>query len=557
MSVLEEIVEWSRDRPGWQREALRRLVLNDELTDEDVRELTEICKSAHGLAEPQQIVPLAKDHVPTRDTAAAAVTLVSIFHLRGVNALAENQTLKLGRHLTVVYGDNAAGKTGYIRILKSACRARGPEKILGNVVSGAAPQTPVVAIKYRIGDETDPREWAGGAKDDSISRVSVFDTQSAAVYLTEKTDVAFRPFGLDLFDKLVRTCKFVRTRLESEQRGLGATALPPILTQVSPDTAVGKLLAGISSLTRPERVRGLARLSAEEETRLGLLESSLLDLQANDPAKLVQQLSLRAARVRGLARHLRNVESVLASAAVSALLEVRAEGRRKSEEASRLRAATFPVGMLPGTGADFWSSLWEAARRFSQEAAYPTANYPFLDEGAKCVLCQQDLDHDSRHRFKQFAAFVASTTERELRELRERFARLCREFTELKNSNEASQETISEIRIEQVAVADAMAAAIATNEKRREAVLAAISEDADLSPTCPALISAALEADALAVQLEERVRTLGTSASDELRKQMTSEVQELRARKLLAQHEQAVLSEIERKKKVAAYASFA
>jgi hypothetical protein len=89
-----------------------------------------------------------------------------------------------------VYGDNGAGKTGYIRILKNACRARGPEKILGNVVSGATPLTPVIAIKYKVGTEADPREWNSTGEDEFIARVCVFDTQCAAVYLTEKTDVA-------------------------------------------------------------------------------------------------------------------------------------------------------------------------------------------------------------------------------------------------------------------------------------------------------------------------------------------------------------------------------
>ncbi len=66
---------------------------------------------------------------------------------RGVNALAEDQTLKFGPNLTVIYGDNAAGKAGYIRILKSACRARGQEQVLGKVVSGATPLSRVVSIK--------------------------------------------------------------------------------------------------------------------------------------------------------------------------------------------------------------------------------------------------------------------------------------------------------------------------------------------------------------------------------------------------------------------------
>jgi len=251
VTVLQEILEWSYDRPAWQRDALRRLVLNGELSDNDIGALTDICKSAYGLAEQQDIVPLAKNHVPVKTAGSAPVSLLSIFHHHGVNALAEDQTLRFGPHLTVVYGDNAAGKTGYIRILKSACRARRQEQILGNVVSGAAPLSPVVSIKYEVGTEPQAREWAGNGEDEFISRVSVFDTQCAAVYLSEKTDVAFRPFGLDLFDKLVKACKAVRAKLESEQRALNSNALVGVQAQIPQGTAAARLLASVSSLTRP------------------------------------------------------------------------------------------------------------------------------------------------------------------------------------------------------------------------------------------------------------------------------------------------------------------
>jgi len=301
VTVLQELLEWSQDRPAWQRDALRRLVLRDELSDDDISALTDICKSAHGLAEQEDIAPLTSEHVPEKTGGSAPVSLVSIFHHRGVNALSENQTLKFGPNLTVVYGDNAAGKTGYIRILKSACRARGEEQILGNVVSGAAPLSPVVSIKYQVGPEPEPREWAGGDEDEFISRVSVFDTHCAAVYLTEKTDVAFRPFGLDLFDKLVKACRAVRAKLESEQRTLAPSALAALQRQIPEGTAVGKLLANISSLTSPELVHTLAHVSPEEAGQLAQLEKSLLDLQANDPEKLIRQLTLAARAYQRLA----------------------------------------------------------------------------------------------------------------------------------------------------------------------------------------------------------------------------------------------------------------
>ena len=313
-------------------------------------------------------------------------------------------------------------------------------------------------------------------------------------------------------------------------------------------TAVARLLAEITSLTKPETVQALARLSPDEEARIALLEKSLLDLQANDPEKLIRQLTLRVGRVRALARHIKEVETALSADAVTAVFDARTEGRRKSQEAKRLRAATFPADVLEGTGSEPWSLLWESARRFSQELAYPGQAFPVVDNGAHCVLCQQDLNHAASHRLKQFEAFVVSTTERELRKARETFTRLRKNFVELKTTTEAIDETIKEIRIESEAVAEAIAAAIAANESRRKGVAQALTSDTDLTSDCPALASVTRDADALAEQLEERVKTLRSSSIDETKKRMTAEAQELRARKLLAKHEQVVLNEIERKK---------
>jgi len=537
----------------WQRDALRRLVLNGELSTGDIVSLTEICKSAHGLAEQQEVNPLTLAHIPDASAASLPVSLVSIFHHRGVNALANDQSLNFSPRLTAVYGDNGAGKTGYIRILKSACRARGQEHILGNVVSGSSPLSPVVAIKYRVGNEAEPREWAGADGDEFVSRVSVFDTQCAAVYLTEKTDVAFRPFGLDLFDKLAQGCKAVRAKLEGEQRAVASSNLATIQPHIPEGTNVAKFLAGISSLTKPEAVQALARLSTEEEARLALLEKSLLDLQANDPEKLIKQLTLRVGRLQGLIQHLKATENTLSDEAVSALFDARIEGRRKGDEAKRLRDATFPPGMLVGTGSESWKALWEAARLFSEDSAYTGKSFPVVEDGARCPLCQQDLEHAAAHRLKQFETFVASVTERELQRMREDFSRMRKGFFELKTTTGTVEEALKEIRIEHEDVADAIAVALVTNENRRAAIVAAVADNKDLAADCPALVCVVRKAEALVTEVDERIKALRSNATVETRKRMIAEIQELRARKLLGTHKLAVLDDIERRKKYAAY----
>lgn len=553
-TVLKEILDWSADRPTWQRDALRRLVLNGELSPEDINALTAICKGDHGLVEKAATQPLAQEHVPERGGAMQAVSLESIFHHKGVNALAENQNLKFASNLTIVYGDNGAGKTGYIRILKQACRARGQEAILGNVVlTGIAPPTPTVTIKYKVGGDATSREWTGGDADEFVSRVSIFDTQCAAVYLNERTDVAFLPFGLDLFDKLVRACKAVRAKLEAEQRALNTNALVPIIAQIPQGTAAAKLVGSITLFTKPEEVQATTRLMPEEQERLAFLEKSLQDLQANDPAKLIAQLTLRANRVHALANHLRGLETILADAEVTAVFDTRKEGRSKKEEAKRMREATFPQGLLAGTGDEQWKAMWEAAREFSEQQAYPQQGFPVTDTSAKCVLCQQDLDHEAAHRLKHFEEFVVSTTEKELRQIRDEFVRRRDDFANLKTTTDAVEDALKELRLEHEAKAGAINYAISQNEKRRADIVTALADNKDLGEGFPALVLSSTQAQSIAAEIDVRLKSLREAGGADTKKKMTDEAQELRARVLLGSHEKTLLDEIERKKKIAAY----
>ena len=334
---------------------------------------------------------------------------------------------------------------------------------------------------------------------------------------------------------------------------MASSTLSTLQSRIPEGTAVARLLANITSLTKPGTVGELAHLSAEEESRLALLEKSLVDLQASDPRKLTRQLTLRGARVQALARHFKAVEAALSAEAVEEVFNARTEGRRKREQASRLRDAAFQTGMLAGTGSETWAELWGAARQFSREFAYSEQPFPVVENGARCVLCQQDLDHAARHRLQQFEEFVASTTERELRRVRETFAQLRKNFTELKVSTETIAETLDDIRIEHEAVWETLEASLAAAEERRRAVILALSEDRDLARDCPDVVSVGDTADALACQITKRVETLRTSAFDEERKRLSAEAQEFRARKLLAQHMQLALNEIERKSRYAAY----
>jgi len=277
--IATEILGWSKERPGWQRDALRRLFSAGDITPKEIDDLVQLAKAARGLTKHLAPQVLTKEHLATKGAGGEAVSLVSLTHHRGANALAAEQTVTFGPHLTIVYGQNAAGKSGYARILKQACRSRVTEKILANVLSGTAPATLRATIRFREGSAGAPVEWTvDSPPSDALAAVSVFDAACAPVYLHDKTDVAFRPFGLDIFDRLAELCGDVRGRLETEKTKLDA--LTPNLPTLPEGTKAKAFVDHLTSLTNHDDVRSLATLSPREQARLAELRAHQRDLLA-------------------------------------------------------------------------------------------------------------------------------------------------------------------------------------------------------------------------------------------------------------------------------------
>jgi hypothetical protein len=114
-AAFADIVEWSKGCPAWQRDALRRLCLQDQLDADDIADLIALCKD--GVAA----IPLDAAHVKNAAAASETVTLKSLHTVQYVNALAPGEMLtfdKIG--LTVLYGDNGSGKSGYARIFEKS-----------------------------------------------------------------------------------------------------------------------------------------------------------------------------------------------------------------------------------------------------------------------------------------------------------------------------------------------------------------------------------------------------------------------------------------------------
>src|SRR5207253_10751901 len=195
-AAVQDILHWSADLASWQRDALRRLCDQEELSEQDFADLVEFCRGPYDTAtygSAKKPEPLTASHTRA-DSYGQTVALKSIKDVVNVNALADGQILKFRETgLTVVFGGNGSGKSGYSRVLKKACRARASNApILPNVYAPPSNKPATATIDYSVSGKLAAAKWVDGAPtDDVLSAISVFDSACAIVHVEKTNDVAY------------------------------------------------------------------------------------------------------------------------------------------------------------------------------------------------------------------------------------------------------------------------------------------------------------------------------------------------------------------------------
>ncbi len=547
--IFTQLVEWSKDRPAWQRDALRRIVTQNNLVPKDLDELLKICKGAHGLADPQKSAPLEKAHVSITSQQTVPVFITGITHHAGVNALAPEQTIAFGSNLTIVYGENAAGKSGYTRILKRACRSRGIEEILGNVLNADAPAKPKATIRYRQGTAEIPLDWEPESKaSDALGSVSVFDSHCAAVYLRDKTDVAFRPFGLDIFDKLSAACGDVRKRLEDELANINKVI--PALPIVPENTKPRALIDNITALTNVDELRRLATVSSKEEQRAKDLREQRRDFESADPKKRARELGMKADRLDSVSGHLRLLSGALSDAKISQLRNLEGSVRAARVAVESLRQTALTPDLLPATGEATWRSMWGAIERFSKEA-YPAHSFPVLTEGARCPFCQQTIEEEAANRLRHFAEYISSQSQVELQQAEAKYKDALAAITQLVTERKDIALAMDELAADDADLGKRAKDFLALCRETQNAIKEAGTKFSDLPqkgvPSNPE--------DGVREKIEDLRKRSAQMQQDSAAfdPKLSAELRELDARIGLRDGLKNVLDEIERKKRVGAY----
>jgi len=416
VAVLEDILDWSTERPAWQRDALRRIVIQETLTARDIAELTQICLNEHGVADPDEPVPapdpVSEQQLPATADVLGPVQLLALREIESVNALAPEQSMTFEPNgMTIVFGYNGSGKSGYARIIRALCRARGGrEEILPDAFSEAEQRATAATVQYQVGDEIKepPFRWRQGEEaPPELSRISFFDAECATVHVDEANELAFTPFGLDVLPRLARLCVTVGDVIDSKIRE-AERAQPGALSNVRAheSTIVHEELSKLQEDSDMETFRQLATLTDIETSRIRELQEAI----GTDARGRARELRSKANALSRLRQDVHQTATYLSQESIGNLEVAFNDAISRRTAATVAAEAAFDEQPLPGVGEDVWRELWEAARRYSEHRAYPDHGFPYVGTDAVCVLCQQPLSTDAKERLSTFEGFVKADT---------------------------------------------------------------------------------------------------------------------------------------------------
>ncbi|WKA55512.1 AAA family ATPase [Planococcus shixiaomingii] len=409
MELQNEIWNWTNRLPNWHSDLLRRLYEKGKLNEVDQSEVIDNILESVGLANRKvSMSKLIKEQIPNK-RANSQVKIKSLSNLENISAIDRRSVMDFNTEgLTIIYGDNSAGKSSYARVLKQACRAAdNNSKIHPNIYE---PQGKVGTVQINIIAEdgvskTIYRE-VNTSPEKLTSHFSIFDSECAKIYTEEENDVVFIPTELQIFNLLAIEQNSLRKIITEEKEAMLQTT--PDISHINQETAVRRFLDSISHKTFHSDVDEVCRFTLNEQKRLTEIEEDIRVLSHSNPEKHLKELERNISDVSILKESLMDISSKLTKENMEQFISHHDKFLNAKETLEIEKDFAFNKQPLAGVGSNPWMNLWNAAKEFNN-IAYPEKKFPNTTENAECLLCQQVLKEESKNRLNNFEEFIQST----------------------------------------------------------------------------------------------------------------------------------------------------
>ncbi|PMH41441.1 hypothetical protein BCU68_15915 [Vibrio sp. 10N.286.49.B3] len=399
----------SKGKPDWWRYTLNQALGLGELSHRELETAYSLAKMEFGFenksVDYEVLTQQAKAtgyHVEAEEN-----KLISVGNALNISALAAEKKIEFStKGLTVIYGNNGAGKSSYAKILKNACLTRGETPDLKHNVFTDKVGIPSAEIQIESNGQPELVAWNNQLEPDPrLKSIRVFDSQSSIHYLSKTDTLDFKPAALKLLDELLKVSSFIMNKAKEEETSYLAVH---VLPQMNIGTTPSKLV--ISSQLKPENV-DLLCATQKELSELQELRKEIIELTNNSPQTLKDRYKRRRLRAVPLQKFLQNLVNKLSLKSVQHYKALYDKKEQTKLAAAKLSSVTFSQLPVSNIGSEQWLTMWNAAKIFIENTEQKKTFT--LQEGDYCPTCLQEIDNTTASRLASFDTYLRSELQKE------------------------------------------------------------------------------------------------------------------------------------------------
>ena len=374
------LAQWANSKESWIRSIAQRVISERrELSDVEIKDLYNKLLTETGLndGEPEKSPKIKIRH--TEPSSGPSLRLKSLAEVSGVNRLTERQTIEFNERLTIIYGENATGKSGYSRILKSAANSRGSAPVLGNVYD-VSTTSQSARITFDLSSEIQDVKW-NGHPIEGLEGVSVFDAPTAPMHVDENLEYQYVPADLGLFEYVHSAIKSVQALLDEEKERRRPQS-DICQGRFNEGTKVFLALNNLNNSADMKQIRDWVKQSQEETINITELRNRVAVLSGDQNGNK----SLGIKTIRDKCNKALESCAVLLGFDGSKYSDLTASIEVAREEVMTMSAALFEGLDIPGFRTVEWEEFVSKAHVYTLSHVGDSPS-----EYTTCPYCHQDL----------------------------------------------------------------------------------------------------------------------------------------------------------------------
>lgn len=388
--LQKQIIDWLKSLKGWQTELAYRLLTKSQMEDSDVNDIISMLK--------QNAAYDGKDFPNIGiSVTGSSIILSSIDSVENIEQLSPRNPLKFAENgITVIYGSNGTGKSGYTRILKKICGKPHSRNLIGNIYESIG-NTGKCCISYKCNGEERECEWEMNASAiDDLRAVDIFDTETGWSYLNEANTVSYIPPIIKFFTDFSKYHDIIKNRLFIESESL-KSQLPTPSLELSQTSFIRNIYQATNlDLSKFEWT------DKNEETLLALDQK----LKTVDLQKAAQEIREKKRKIDLLIDEINKAAQKVTQQYKDEVVNLAKNVATKEQAVLDAGKALNDISKLEGIGTESWKQLWLAAKEYASREAYKDDHKLYQHE--RCVLCNQILDDKAKERLRCFDSFITN-----------------------------------------------------------------------------------------------------------------------------------------------------